>query len=62
MMKEISAQYSIMCSNCIMKSWSENGQKKTMSEQQSYHVDDKCLFPSGAMLFKVLMNKAWVNN
>ena len=55
------AQHNMMCYNCIMMSLSENGQKIT-SEHQTYHVNKDCLFPSCAILFKVLMNMALVDN
>ena len=45
-----------------MVSLSEEGRKKVTSEQQSYHVDEECTYPSAAMLFKVLMNHTPVDN
>ena len=56
------AQDNMMCYTCIMMSLSEEGRKKITSEPQSYHVDAECTYPSAAMLFKVLMNPALVDN
>ena len=52
----------MMSYTCIMMSLSEEGRKKITSEPQSYHVGKECTYPSAAMLFKVLMNRALVDN
>ena len=36
--------------------------EKENYKSQSYHVDQECTYPSAAMLFKVLMNRALVDN
>ena len=57
-----SAKDNIMCYTCIMMSLSEKGRKKITSEPQSNHIDEECTYLSAAMLFKVLINHAFVNN
>ena len=56
------AQNNMMLYTCILIILTKEGRKQITSEPQSYHVDQECHYPSGAMLFKFTMNKALVDN
>ena len=56
------AQNNMMWYTCILNILTKDGRKKITSEPQSYHVHQECHDPSGAMLFKLFMNKALVDN
>ena len=56
------AQNNMMLYICILNTLTKGARKKITNEPQSYHVDQECHYPTGAMLFKFLMNKALVDN
>ena len=56
------AQHNWTCHMCILNTLTNQGRKKITNQPCKYHLDDKREFPSGCMIFKVLVNQALVDN